>query len=391
MDGGRQADADIGNKPSFGDHEEAMQAYMRDGEARAMALGNRGPIRFNPDGTLHKDILEAYSRCGFYIFEGVLGRDELDDIEADFWDIQDRLPTGPDAATDAKGRPALGSEQTAKCLYWAKALSDPWGGTTLGNGRHQVEMVEPNRAADTPEHAVFLMVGSLQFSEAALRCYAHPQLLRVAEQINGPDFVPFNEGFFMKAPYMGASVSWHQDGQTHWDAPDWDEGTHGFNFMAQLFGCTAANGLWVVPGSHKLGKADIRAMQAPGEADRIPGAVPLICAPGDVAINSRQLVHGSFANTSPDWRVTVNFGFHRRRSVIGVKTASFHNADIIYDDALVHRRSRVIGYAINARKQRFPDETPFTYQPFGDTIDDYVWDEAAKKDIVDYNLVDLFI
>jgi len=34
----------------------------------------------------------------------------------------------------------------------------------------------------------------------------------------------------------------------------------------------------------------------------------------DVTMTSRQALHGSFANTSKDWRVTVNFGFHRRAS-----------------------------------------------------------------------------
>ena len=40
-------------------------------------------------------------------------------------------------------------------------------------------------------------------------------------------------------------MAWHQDGWTHWDSPDLDGGTHGFNFMAQLYGCNSANGLWV--------------------------------------------------------------------------------------------------------------------------------------------------
>ena len=36
-------------------------------------------------------------------------------------------------------------------------------------------------------------------------------------------------------PAHGAAVSWHQDGVTHWEHPDLDSGTHGFNFMAQLY------------------------------------------------------------------------------------------------------------------------------------------------------------
>ena len=58
----------------YGAEEAAMQAYLRDGEERAFALGNRGPIRFDRDGRLAPDILEAYWRCGFYVFEGVLQR-----------------------------------------------------------------------------------------------------------------------------------------------------------------------------------------------------------------------------------------------------------------------------------------------------------------------------
>ena len=67
----------------YGPHEAAMRTYLREGEERAMALGNRGPIRLDADGSLHPDILAAFSRCGFYVFENVLGADELADVEAD--------------------------------------------------------------------------------------------------------------------------------------------------------------------------------------------------------------------------------------------------------------------------------------------------------------------
>ena len=49
--------------------------------------------------------------------------------------------------------------------------------------------------------------GSLQFSDAALRMYAHPDLLRVAEAFNGPDFSPFNEVIWIKHPRLGGSVA----------------------------------------------------------------------------------------------------------------------------------------------------------------------------------------
>src|SRR4051794_37019111 len=68
----------------YGPEEKAMQAYFREGEARAMALGNRGPIRLTDEGKLHPDIVAAYKRVGFYVFEGVLDAGELSELEEDF-------------------------------------------------------------------------------------------------------------------------------------------------------------------------------------------------------------------------------------------------------------------------------------------------------------------
>jgi hypothetical protein len=236
----------------------AMQAYLREGERRAVALGNRGPLRFDAGGKLAKDILDGYWRCGFYVLEGVLQAEELADIDADVKHILERLPHEKGSPLDRQGRAALAADCKAPTLFWSKPLGDPLGGTELANGRHPVKMHEPTAAADAPREVVYLILGSLQFSEACLRVYGHPGLLAVAAAVNGDDFVPFNEALFIKEPGLGASVAWHQDGVTHWDAPDWDEGTHGFNFMGQLYGCTAANGVWVVPGSHKEGKIDIK-------------------------------------------------------------------------------------------------------------------------------------
>lgn len=45
-----------------------------------MGLGNRGPIRFNKDGSIHNDILDAYWRNSFYVLEGVVSRQELQEL-----------------------------------------------------------------------------------------------------------------------------------------------------------------------------------------------------------------------------------------------------------------------------------------------------------------------
>jgi ectoine hydroxylase-related dioxygenase (phytanoyl-CoA dioxygenase family) len=379
------------SQTDYGVHQEAMQSYLARGAERARALGNRGPLRFTDAGDLHPKILQAYSEHGFYVFEGVIGADELADIERDVIDMWERAPARKGERLDKYGRPALAADNSAKVLSWVRPLSDPIGGTDASHGRHPAKMIEPAAPADAPEHILQLVLGSLQFSDACLRLYAHPGLLRVAAAIHGDDFVPFNEAVWMKHPGLGGSVAWHQDGWTHWQSPELDENSHGFNFMAQLYGCTAANGLWVVPGSHRSGKVDIKAMVEQAGSDRLPDAVPLLCEPGDVAICNRQAVHGSFANTSSDMRVTINFGFHRRASVLGVESGGVHNDIAVYDAARIHERSKLIGYGITARKARFPHEAPYDYAPLREELSDLEFDDAARSAIKDYNLQDLGI
>ncbi len=375
----------------YGADQSAMERYRHEGEERAMRLGNRGPLRFDSDAGLDQAILDAYSRCGFYVFEGLLGEEELKDIERDVADMVERAPVTKGAARDRHGRPALSADCKAPNISWVRPLSDPLGGTSFANGRHPVKMAEPTPPKEAPEYVMQLVLGSLQFSEACLRLYGHPQLLTVAAAINGEDFTPFNEAVWIKQAGLGGSVAWHQDGWTHWDSPLLDEGTHGFNFMAQLYGCNATNGLWVVPGSHRRGKADLKAMVAAAGSDRLPDAVPLICAAGDVVICNRQAIHGSFANTCEDVRVTINFGFHRRKSVLGVVSGGVHNEVAVYDEERIRERSRLIMYAIDARQQRFPNETPFRHKPLAGQEDQYRWTPQAKAGLKDYNLLDLGI
>jgi ectoine hydroxylase-related dioxygenase (phytanoyl-CoA dioxygenase family) len=379
--------------PTRAEHAAAMADYLRDGEQRAAAIGNRGPVRFGPDGRLHPDILAAYRRHGYYVFEGVIGDRELAELRADADEMIERAPVRPGAAVDAKGRPALGRDYAREPYTLVKPLSDPWGGTDKLNGRHPAQMVQPAADADAPEYTVFLMYGMCQAMPAGLRVYGHPALLAIAASINGDDFVPYNDAIFVKQPGLGGAVAWHQDGVTHWDSADWDEGIHGFNFQVQLYPTTAANSLWVVPGTHKQGRIDIKRRVAEnGGSERLPGAVPLVCGAGDVTIVNRQMLHGSFANTSPDRRLSLTFGFHRRRSVLGQKGALAMAGDGVYTERRIFERAAVIQVAIDARRRHFPDETPFRYQPFAGLEDDFrLTPETFDRVIRDYNTRDLAI
>jgi len=376
---------------NYGEHAEAMREYLLSGEQKALKLDNRGPIRFDENGQLAKDIVAAYSAYGFYIFENVISDVELDDIRKDLEALRTTFPAEPGGKLTSAGLPALGADSRSLNLGWSKPLGDPLGGTALANGRHQTKMIELEAEKNAPKDVPFLLLGSLQHSEACLRIYGHPQLLKVAAAVNGDDFTPFNEALFIKDAGVGAAVSWHQDGDTHWGSENFDEGIHGFNFMAQVYGSTAVNGVWVIPGTHKQGKLDIKKLVAESGSERLENAVPLVCAPGDVIICNRQLVHGSFPNSGFEPRLTVNFGFHRRSSVLGVEGAGMTSGREVYDEALIEERSDVIGYAIDARRQRYPEEESYQYLPFEQSGKQYCWDDSARLAIKDYNLHDLSI
>ncbi len=386
------ADASRSNGLSAGEHAQALKQYIQEGATRSEALGNRGPIKLNSEGKLHSDILASYWQHGFYVFEGAVGTEELADLRQDVERVLSGAPTAPGTDTDRNGKPALGQEFTKPAFRFAKPLSDPLGGTSKNKGRHPAKMLNPKPADDAPEWTIELLDGNLQLMEACLRLYGHPGLLAIAEAVNGADFVPYNEVTFIKEPGLGPSVAWHQDGTTHWDSADWDEGAHGFNFMTQLYPSTPANCVWMLPGSHKIGRVDIRRLVEKSRSERIDEAVPMVCQPGDVMILNRQAVHGSFANTSADRRVTLNAGFFPRRRVLNVTTSKLNGDVDTYDEARISKRSQLISVAIDARQERYPNETRYLYEPaIGKKVQSHLSADARRELLKNYNLQDMYI
>lgn len=379
-------------QPTAEQHAAAMAEYIAEGEQRALAINNRGPIRLDADGKLAADILAAYWEHGFYVFQGVAEGEELSELRADVERVLAGAPTAADSAVDTHGRPAVGIEFERPSFSFQASLSDPFGGTTRNKGRHPVPMLGPTPAAEAPRTTIANLSGNLQLMDSCLRLYGHPGLLTVAEAVLGPDFVPYNEVVFIKEPGLGPSVAWHRDGTTHWDAPDWDHGAHGFNFMTQLYPSTPGNGVWVLPGSHKQNRVNIRQMVADSGSERIAGAVPLMCESGDTFIVNRQLVHGSFANTSKDRRVTLNAGFFPHRRIENITTSKLDGKDDTYLPERIKARSRIIALGVDARAQRFPHEPRYHYQPLADELDSIRWNEDTRETMLkNYNLLDMYI
>jgi hypothetical protein len=113
---------------------------------------------------------------------------------------------------------------------------------------------------------------------------------------------------------------------------------------------------------------------------------------GDTIVTNRQLVHGSFANSSPDRRLTLNAGFFPRKRVLNVTTRRLNGVVETYGQARIDARTRIIQIAIDARRQRFPQETAYIYRPLAGREDENRWNETTRATVLkNYNQLDMFI
>lgn len=395
-------------KPAPSSAEDAEQAerfrkYCEEGKAKALTLGNRGPIRFDEKGNLAQDILDKYYEIGFYVFEGVVKEEELREFQQEFEEFHENAPVRKGADVDKFGRPVrLPLDQYSI----DPPLSDPLGDGPVptpfnfrggeNKQRHPIAMRRPTPPANAPESVMSYIHNPLSKMDTALRFYATPDVFKVVEAINGPHFAPFQEHILHKPAYFGASSAWHQDPSAAWDE-DWAQGklplnTCGVNFHVTLYECTPENCLWMIPGSASWGRVDKThpIFEKGGGTDMLPGAVPILAAPGDVYIQNRMSLHCAFANVGPKPRVSMQYGFYPHSSVHNVRTkapvsqtggrgGAGGGAWVVYDDKWIFDRCKMIQLAIDARKQKYPNETPYVYQPFVGREDEARWFPGMKE------------
>ena len=104
------------------------------------------------------------------------------------------------------------------------------------------------------------------------------------------------------------------------------------------------------------------------------------------------MVHGSFANSSPDRRITLNAGFFPRKRVLNVTTRRLTGNIETYDLARIEARTRILQLAIDARHQRFPQEKSYVYRPLAGREDENRWNEKSRATVLkNYNQLDMFI
>ena len=143
------------------------------------------------------------------------------------------------------------------------------------------------------------------------------RLLDIVGQFIGPEIVLFAAHYIAKRPHTGQAVQWHQDG-SYWPLEPMDVTT----LWLAGTDSTVENGcMRVVPGTHNARLLKPREMieldtekfvlnrgihpDQINEAD----AVNIELKAGDVSMHNPQIIHGSNANTSDQWRVGLTLRY----------------------------------------------------------------------------------
>jgi len=174
----------------------------------------------------------------------------------------------------------------------------------VDEARQHVEWLRERHPETRPEN---LDTGLVRDDPFWVRLVSDDRLLDIAGQFIGPDIALFASHYVAKPPLDGQPVLWHQDG-SYWPL----EPMEVISLWLAVDASTPENGcMRVVPGSHRTDLQEVRertdVVNVLGSAmdDQLvdeSSAADLILQPGDVSIHHPNTVHGSTANTSPNWR-----------------------------------------------------------------------------------------
>ncbi len=139
---------------------------------------------------------------------------------------------------------------------------------------------------------------------------SNDKLLNIATKLIGPNIAHFYSRYFAKEPFIGREVPWHQDAAYYPLEP-----LEFCTLWVALTDSNIHNGcLRVIPGSHKENLREIRASDNPGvilkrtmdssdlDEDK---STNLEVKKGSIIILDPKLIHASYPNTSPEWRVGI--------------------------------------------------------------------------------------
>jgi len=165
-----------------------MSEYGHRAEARAYALGNRGPIRVGADGKASAGILDRTGRTLLRVLQGVTAPEELAELRADLDAVLSRAPVAPDATVDHHGRPAPFEGILKPPYKWAGHWRS--GRAPTQQRPSSPPCLQPRPDKDAPAWTVELLDGNLHLSDAACASTAIRVARRGRRRSSADDFVP---------------------------------------------------------------------------------------------------------------------------------------------------------------------------------------------------------
>ncbi|MBZ0298514.1 MAG: phytanoyl-CoA dioxygenase family protein [Anaerolineae bacterium] len=182
--------------------------------------------------------------------------------------------------------------------------------------------IDPDLAAETSAHVDWLLQKYPDMRPEQLhhellvddpfmhRLVGDDRLLDIVETFIGPNIALFAAHYIAKRPYDGQEVLWHQDG-TYWPLEPMEVTT----IWLAATDSTVENGcMRVLPGTQHnrlLSRAELQEVDDgknvlasgihPSQIDD-SDVIDIELKAGDVSIHNPQIIHGSKANTSDQWR-----------------------------------------------------------------------------------------
>lgn len=171
-----------------------------------------------------------------------------------------------------------------------------------------------------------------------------PEVLGVAESLNGPNFVPTYESMVFKMPGDGEIIPWHQDA--------WSERQHRtWNYDLYLdHSRKEAGALRVLPRSQRQKHDACKAAETYGWEH--PDIITVEMEPGDVLIHDTMVLHGSPATAGGDLRRTIYYEFRSAEQIL---------AEGPWGPEWIDQRLRLIPLALERHAEAYPDSAQFQW------------------------------
>lgn len=142
-------------------------------------------------------------------------------------------------------------------------------------------------------------------SRTIARLAGHPLLLRVMEELVGPNLIPTWDSLVFKTTAGAPRLAWHRDGQMYPDAVAVTGAGRVIDAGIYLDPAPEDNCVWAVPGSNYWDDARISETAERLNASEwdTTGAVPAVMEPGDVLLHNILTLHGAPAVVGKQRRV----------------------------------------------------------------------------------------